>query len=100
MTLVDLEAFAEEQDSRRQLSAIAAWNLLSIAQLAEPLPPIPWLCEGLKLAPGPVTLVAGYGYSRKTMAMQSLALSVAAGKSVWGVYSARRGPVVHLDYEQ
>lgn len=77
-----------------------AWNLLGVTDLGSELPPIPWVCEPLGLAPGAVSLVAGYGYSRKTMAMQSLLLSVAAKKSVWGLWSARPGKVVHLDYEQ
>lgn len=76
------------------------WNVLAISDLSEPLPAIPWVCESLGLAPGAVTLVAGYGYSRKTMAMQSLGLSVAAGKPVWNVFGVRKGPFVHLDYEQ
>lgn len=76
------------------------WSLLGGAELATPLPPIPWLCEPLRLAPGAVTLVAGYGYSRKTMALQSLAVSVAASKPVWGVWSCQQGRVLHLDYEQ
>lgn len=78
----------------------ADWNLLDVTELAKVLPPVPWICEPLGFAPGAVSLVAGYGYSRKTMALQSLGLSVAAGKPVWGLYSARRGPFVHLDYEQ
>jgi hypothetical protein len=46
-------------------------------------------------------LVAGYGFSGKTMAAQSLALSVATGRPVWGAWSvARRGRVVHVDFEQ
>lgn len=76
------------------------WNLLGVADLSQLLPPIPWVCEPLGLAPGAVTLVAGYGYSRKTMAMQSLGLSVAAGRPAWGLWSVRKGPFVHLDYEQ
>lgn len=78
----------------------ADWNLLDVTELAKVLPPVPWICEPLGFAPGAISLVAGYGYSRKTMAMQSLGLSVAAGRPVWGLYSARRGPFVHLDYEQ
>lgn len=93
-----------EEAKRRMAEAEARssgpWNLLGVRELAEPLPPVPWLCEPLRLAPGAITLVAGYGYSRKTMAMQSLALSVALNKPVWGVYSCRGGRVVHLDYEQ
>lgn len=92
--------FAEKQQSEKRMKAAAEWNLLGISELSEPLPPVPWLCEGLGLAPGAATLVAGYGYSRKTMAMQSLGLSVALGKAAWGVHAVRKGRVVHLDYEQ
>lgn len=76
------------------------WNVLDIADLTGTLPPISWVCESLRLAPGACTMVAGYGYSRKTMALQSLGLSVAAGKSIWGVWSCRKGPFLHIDYEQ
>ena len=84
----------------KPVDPLARWNLLGIAALSEDLPPIPWVCEAIGLAPGAVTLVAGYGYSRKTMAMQSLGLAVAAGKPLWGVWSVRKGPFLHLDYEQ
>lgn len=76
------------------------WNTLTAADLAEPLPPVPWVCEPIGLAPGAVSLFAGYGYSRKTMALQSMGLSVALAKPVWGVWSCRQGVFVHLDYEQ
>jgi hypothetical protein len=73
---------------------------LNAQDLAEPLPPVPYLVPGLGLAPGPISLVAGYGFSGKTLAMQDLALAVATESLVWGVYACRRGPVLHLDYEQ
>ncbi len=76
------------------------WNVLTVKDLSEALPPVPWVCEPIGLAPGAVSLFAGYGYSRKTMALQSLGLSVAVGKSVWGIWSCRKGSFVHLDYEQ
>lgn len=103
MALRDLEENLLRDAARRQPpkpSLEERWRLLDGIALAKPLPPIPWLCEGLRIAPGPITLVAGYGYSRKTMALQSLAVSVAAGKPVWGVFTCRQGPVLHLDYEQ
>lgn len=100
MALSILENHIAEQERKARKAAHDAWNLLGTKALAEKLPPVPWLCEAIGMAPGAVSLVAGYGYSRKTMALQSLALSVAAGKALWGVYSVRRGPVVHLDYEQ
>jgi AAA domain len=89
--LVDLES---PPDPLRE------WNIVSVRELSEPLGPVPWLCESLRLAPGPVALFAGYGYSRKTLALQSLGLSVAMGAQAWGVFSCSSGMFVHLDYEQ
>lgn len=76
------------------------WGLLTVSDLSAELPPVPWVVKSLGMAPGALTMVAGYGYSRKTMAMQALGLSVAAGKPVWGVYRAEQGAFVHGDYEQ
>lgn len=39
--------------------------------IAEPVPPIPWLCEGMRIAPGAVTLVAGYGDSAKSILVRT-----------------------------
>ncbi len=74
--------------------------ILNGADLAKPLPPIPWVCERLELAPGAVNIWAGYGYSGKTLAAQELLISVAAGKLVWGGLPCKTGNVMHLDYEQ
>lgn len=66
-----------------------------------PLPPIAWLCEGLRLAGGyGVTCFGGYGYSGKTVVAQTIALSVATGRDVFGVWRCRQGRVLHLDFEQ
>lgn len=73
---------------------------LEVDKLFAALPPVPWLCEGLRIAPGRPSLFAGYGYSGKSLVAQSLALSVAAGRDVLGLFGARRGRVLHLDYEQ
>jgi hypothetical protein len=73
---------------------------MSLDDLAAPASRIPWVCESLCVAPGRPTLVAGYGYSRKTIALQDLALAVAIGSQAWGVFACRRGRVRHLDYEQ
>ena len=45
-------------------------------------------------------MFAGYGYSKKTLAAQSIEVSCAAGCSVFGVYRAETCRVLHLDYEQ
>lgn len=64
-------------------------------------PPEPnWLVKAFGWVAGPAHLVAGYGGSGKTFALQSAALSIAAGRAVWGYYPSRRGAVLHLDYEQ
>jgi hypothetical protein len=65
----------------------------------EPLPPIPFLVEGLRIAPGAVTILAGYGFSGKTIAAQTLAICVASGTCFLG-FKTRKGRVLHLDYEQ
>lgn len=93
---------------QRHASALAAakagrthaWPRIVCPELLAPLPPIPWVCESIELAPGPVTLVAGYGYSGKTAACQALALAVATGTPAWGAYPVRQGRVLHVDYEQ
>lgn len=69
-------------------------------ELAKPLPPKPWLCEELRIAPGAVTIVGGAGFGGKTLALQAFALAVASGKKLWGQYDVRQGKVLHLDYEQ
>ncbi len=73
---------------------------LAAAAIFAALPPIPWLAQGLDLTAGAPAMFAGYGYSRKTIAAQALALAVASGRRAWGEFSCRRGRVLHLDYEQ
>jgi hypothetical protein len=64
------------------------------------LPPIDWTVEGLDICPGAPVVVAGYGFSAKTVAWQSAAVSVCAGVPIWGSFATRQGRVVHLDFEQ
>jgi hypothetical protein len=75
-------------------------GVLSAAEIFAPLPPVQWLCQALDMAPGPPTLVAGYGFSGKTVALQDFALAVASGTQAWGMFPVRTGRVLHLDYEQ
>jgi len=97
MAVIDLTKLI---DHERERSNAERWQILGLSDLTQELPPIPWLCEPIGLAPGAVALFAGYGYSRKTMALQSLGLSIAAGRPAWGLHSVRKGVVLHLDYEQ
>lgn len=75
-------------------------KLLGWGDLATALPDVPYLCRELSIAPGAPTLVAGYGFSGKTVSMQALALAVAGGGKAWGRFDVARGTVLHLDYEQ
>lgn len=75
-------------------------RLLSVADIFAPLPPVPWLCQALDMAPGAPLLVAGYGFSGKTVSAQDLALAVATGSPAWGRFPVRAGRVLHVDYEQ
>lgn len=89
------EPATQEPPKRKSL-----FTKLGAAAIFEALPPVPWLAEKLDLTPGAPAMFAGYGYSRKTIAAQSLALSVAAGRRIWGEFSCRSGRVLHIDYEQ
>lgn len=75
-------------------------QLLGVSSIFAPLPAVPWLCQALDAAPGAPVLVAGYGFTGKTLAIQDLALAVASGSPAWGRFPVRRGRVLHLDYEQ
>jgi len=79
------------------------FRVLETPEIFAPLPPLSYLVRGIGLVggSGPPHLVAGYGYSGKTLAVQSLALSLVAPAGVWGFYAhGDRRRVVHVDYEQ
>lgn len=73
---------------------------LGVAEIFAQLEPIPWLLQALDLCPGAPAMIAGYGYSGKTVAAQDLALAVVSGQQAWGAFAVRRGPVLHVDFEQ
>lgn len=76
---------------------------VSGAQLDEELPPPPMLCAdlGLVAGAGAPHMLAGFAYSGKTLACQSLLLSLALGRPVWGAWSTPRSfRVAHVDLEQ
>ena len=64
-----------------------------------PLPPMNWALKGLSLGQGRPMLVAGYGASAKTLAMQSMAVAIAAGRPVWGHFACEPLKVLHFDFE-
>ena len=75
---------------------------ISVEQLFAPLPPIPFVAATLDLCPGAPAMIAGYGYSGKTVSAQALLLAVAAGRCAWEnpELATESGRVVHFDYEQ
>lgn len=82
-----------------QAAISSASPILWGEDLAKPLPPVDWLCEGLKIAPGPHTLLAGSSFSGKSLVMAELAVSVATGTEVFGAHFCKKGRVLTLDYD-
>lgn len=74
--------------------------VVDAAEIARPLPSLSYLVPSLGIASGAPVLVAGYGFSGKTVSLQSFALSIASGRPLWGVYGVRQGRVRHFDFEQ
>jgi hypothetical protein len=64
------------------------------------LSPAKWVSHQLQIGPGRPALFAGYGASGKTLASQSMALSIATGSPIWGKFPSAIGRVVHADLEQ
>jgi hypothetical protein len=77
-------------------------SILDGAAIAKELPPLEYLCGplGMTAGSGPPHMIAGYGFSGKTVAIQSMAVSLAAGRSIWGCYTATPRRVLHVDLEQ
>lgn len=80
----------------------AGWETVTGAPLAEPVPPVPWLCEPMQLAPGRPIILAAYGGSGKTWLACELALALATGRrevlgGAWRL--AASCPVLHLNFE-
>ncbi len=102
-------ALTDEFTLRRTLNGKAGPMTLGRASLvfapglAEPLPPVTYAIRAIGMVDGPGAphLVAGYGFTGKTLALQSLVLSLVAHRPAWGVYTADRPyRCVHVDLEQ
>lgn len=80
----------------------ADFRIMPTDEIFAPMPPVQWIVEGIELAAGAPTMVAGYGFSGKTIALQSAFVSLAMGTLVWGFLKGPSAPcaVVHLDWEQ
>lgn len=86
---------------RAQESGPDEYRILEAEALFRPIPPAPSLVAQLGICPGAPAMIAGYGFSGKTVAAQALALNVATGGNVWGHFAGERaGRVVHVDFEQ
>lgn len=70
--------------------------------LAQPLPEPDYLVRALGLVggPGACHVMGGYGYSGKSLILQSLLLSLTVGLPVWGAYECVPRRVLHVDLEQ
>lgn len=97
--IIDIFASAIRKAEAASVQGAKPIDTIGVGQIFAPLPPVPWLVEKLRIAPGRPTMLAGYSYSGKTLAAQSLALSVASGRPVFGIYRPRTGKVLHLDFE-
>ena len=75
--------------------------LNTTVEILAPLPPTRWLVPSLHLVAGRPTLLAGYGFSGKTLMAQAFAIAMAAAAPIWGKFKPEKtGRVLHLDYEQ
>lgn len=90
---------AKESEASESFTAI---QLLDGPALATSDPPLEYLVEalGMTAGSGAPHMFAGYGFSGKTMAAQEMALSLAAGRTVWSGLPAASRRVVHVDLEQ
>lgn len=77
----------------------ARFKILYAPELAKPLPPIDWLCEGYSLPRRCYCLIAGESYSGKSIWAMDLAVAVASGGSAVGLHKAKQGKVLWLDYD-
>ncbi len=97
MSVIDLSNVLND---KLAAEVAARWHFTSGNDLATPMPPTPWVCEALAIAPGPVTIVGGAGFGGKTISLQAMLLAVASGRPLWGHFPIRKGVVKHFDFEQ
>ncbi len=98
----DFETIAPEDNDAAEppVAPSHGVTLLSVFDIFKPQPDAQFLIPALGVAPGAPTALIGQGYVGKTLIATSIALAVATGGLVWGLYTARKGRVLHLDYEQ
>jgi hypothetical protein len=102
------ELLARLADQMRALSdagpkSEVTHGIVGADEICEELPDLTYFVPGIRLVsvPGAPHMFAGYGFTGKTVALQSMLVSLAAGRAVWGAYSVDRPhKVLHIDFEQ
>jgi hypothetical protein len=98
------EANGVPEPERLQARFAAEWGLVRIhaGEIANPLPPVKWLCEPLGIASesGRPNVFAAQAGAGKTMTAQALGLAVASGSKLFGEWECTQGPVLHIDLDQ
>ena len=102
-----IEAIEQAKEKGKEEKLQRVFNLMDAAAIFEPLDPPVYLIPLLKIGPGRPSMFAGYGAAGKTIAAQSLALSVATGKLLWestdksiNYGETKQTKVIHLDRDQ
>lgn len=77
------------------------FETLFAPELARALPPVPWVCQGLTIAPGRPTIICGIGGVGKSWFAQALMLAGACDVEFLGRFRCKPGMrSVYVDYEQ
>lgn len=90
-----VELGTRKEPSRAELMAPE----LPFDELWTPEPDNQLVIPSLGIAPGPVHLVTGTWYTGKTLLLATMGLSVASGRSLFGLFAVARGKWIHFDHE-
>jgi hypothetical protein len=85
---------------RRAEAPPALVRLLTAEEFFAEEPESSLVVPDLGICAGPPLGLVGQLYTGKTIAALSFGLSVALGRSLWGLWSVQQGPWLHLDHEQ
>lgn len=89
----------EEPANETKAKPLVEW--ISTAEIFAPLPPTTWVVKDLQFGPGRTSVISSYSGTGKSLIGQSLAISYAAARSIWGHFSTGRGGKVRYpDFEQ
>lgn len=95
-----LRAAAVEESEAAEEALRNRKTRITTAQIFAPIPPTKWTVEGLQICPGRPTMLLGFGYSGKSLFVQSIALHVAAGRRAFDRWDVTKGKVLHIDFDQ